>query len=422
MRVLNVDSQASFDNILVSVIGEISNKSEPSRKFIQTFVLAEQPNGYYVLNDIFRYLADEQEEIVNEVAATPAVEPDAPKAAEPVPAAEAQVTDEAAVSKVDEKLEPEVNGEAEQPEPAPQTNGTPAQEEAPAPAPAVEADLVKNEKPPTPESTPAPEQKDVPAEKESAPAPSLPKTWANIASKPGAPAPVIPAIPAAAPKTVTPAASAPQPAAAAAAAVATAPAAGPVTESRSQDTGSSDSAGWQTAGAEHKKTQSRAGEELTVLGYIKNVTDKVDANLLKQTLTRFGKLKYFDVSRAKVCELLILPCRFQSSDPVFHYTRTALSLNSPSPLATLLLSPPTRTRSAANRSLLKSAAPVAMPMVATATALAEAVLAAAVVTVQAAKAVVASSAMAGEVSPLVVVAAMLPPRAAARPKLLELGL
>lgn len=61
VRVLNVDSQASFANILITVIGEISNKSEPSRKFVQTFVLAEQPNGYYVLNDIFRYLVDEEE-------------------------------------------------------------------------------------------------------------------------------------------------------------------------------------------------------------------------------------------------------------------------------------------------------------------------------------------------------------------------
>jgi hypothetical protein len=33
---------------------------------------------------------------------------------------------------------------------------------------------------------------------------------------------------------------------------------------------------------------------------MKNVNEKVDAGLLKQTLTRFGKLKYFDVNRPKV--------------------------------------------------------------------------------------------------------------------------
>lgn len=44
------------------MIGEISNASGPWRKFTQTFFLAEQPNGYFVLNDIFRYLKEEDEE------------------------------------------------------------------------------------------------------------------------------------------------------------------------------------------------------------------------------------------------------------------------------------------------------------------------------------------------------------------------
>ncbi|KAJ5533447.1 hypothetical protein N7494_009999 [Penicillium frequentans] len=78
------------------------------------------------------------------------------------------------------------------------------------------------------------------------------------------------------------------------------PAAAPATETRSQDAPSTDAAGWQTAGAEHKKTQSRA-EEQTVLGYMKNVTEKVDFALLKQTLSRFGKLKFFDINRPKNC-------------------------------------------------------------------------------------------------------------------------
>lgn len=294
VRVLNVDSQASFDNILVSVIGEISNKSEPSRKFIQTFVLAEQPNGYYVLNDIFRYLVDDEDVVNEETVAEPAIE--APKVAEPAPAAEAQVTDEPAAAKVDVKLEKEANGEVEEHK-EPQTNGTPAAEEPQAPVPAVDAELVKTEKPPTPEPSPVPEQKEESvSDKDSAPTPAVPKTWANIASKIGGAAPVVPAIPAA---SATPKAAAPT-APAANASQAAAPSA-PASEARSQETSSNDGAGWQTAGADHKKTQSRAGEEQTVLGYIKNVTDKVDSNLLKQTLTRFGKLKYFDVSRAKVC-------------------------------------------------------------------------------------------------------------------------
>ncbi|KAJ5934618.1 hypothetical protein N7466_004165 [Penicillium verhagenii] len=305
VRVLNVDSQASFDNILVAVIGEISNKSEPSRKFAQTFVLAQQPSGYYVLNDIFRYLSDE-EELVEE-AVEPVIE--ATEVPEPVATPEAQVTDEVAASKVDEKLENETNGVVEQAEETvPQTNGTPVEEVKEVkeveeveetPIPAVETEVVNDEKPATPEPTPVAVQKEAPAEKESAPTPAIPKSWASIASstKLGA-APVVPAIPAATPKAAAPAASAAQPAATPTAAAA--PAAVPAAETRSQDAPSADAAGWQTAGAEHKKTQSRA-EEQVVLGYMKNVTEKVDFALLKQTLSRFGKLKFFDINRPKNC-------------------------------------------------------------------------------------------------------------------------
>ena len=37
----------------------MSNHGEPWRKFVQTFFLAEQPNGYFVLNDIFRFLKED---------------------------------------------------------------------------------------------------------------------------------------------------------------------------------------------------------------------------------------------------------------------------------------------------------------------------------------------------------------------------
>ncbi|KAF4764361.1 hypothetical protein HAV15_001415 [Penicillium sp. str.  len=262
VRVLNVDSQASFDNILVSVIGEISNNSEPSRKFVQTFVLAEQPNGYYVLNDIFRYMAEEPEEEPEQpTPAAPVAE--APEAVAEVPAEEPQVAEEVAVSNVDEKLE--------------ETNGAPVEEETPAPVPAVEAETVKDEEPATPEPSPVPEKEEVP-EKETSATPAAPKTWASIATTSFA-------------------------AKAAAAAKASAAQAAPAAQAtpaavRSQEAPSTE-AGWQTAGDGHKKSQPRVEE--TVLAYIKNVNDKVDASLLKQTLARFGKLKYFDVSRPKNC-------------------------------------------------------------------------------------------------------------------------
>ncbi|TNY17056.1 hypothetical protein DMC30DRAFT_370312, partial [Rhodotorula diobovata] len=56
----NVDSQGSAQGgIIVQVIGEMSNANGPWRKFAQTFFLAEQPHGYFVLNDICRYIKEE---------------------------------------------------------------------------------------------------------------------------------------------------------------------------------------------------------------------------------------------------------------------------------------------------------------------------------------------------------------------------
>ncbi|KAL2828138.1 hypothetical protein BJY01DRAFT_133173 [Aspergillus pseudoustus] len=313
VRVLNVDSQASFDNILVSVIGEISNKQEPSRKFVQTFVLAEQPNGYYVLNDVFRYLVDDEEVTEDAAVEAPLEEPELEEPSQPEVKAtadvveESQVDNEPAVAKVDEKLEEveEAATKVDEEEPAPQTNGTEHPESTEPAATNVEAEVLKPEEPeepaspkPTPTST---AQKEVqpPAKEVAPPSKAVPKTWANIASKIGSAAPVVPAIPVAAPVKPAPAATpAAQPAAPAPAA---APVPAPATESVPSQPSSNDGSGWQTAGHDHKKSQARSAEDQNVLGYIKNVTEKVDANLLRQTLSRFGKLKHFDVSRQKNC-------------------------------------------------------------------------------------------------------------------------
>ena len=56
----SVDAHPSANNgIMVHVIGEMSNNSEPWKKFVQAFFLAEQQNGYFVLNDNFRFLKEE---------------------------------------------------------------------------------------------------------------------------------------------------------------------------------------------------------------------------------------------------------------------------------------------------------------------------------------------------------------------------
>jgi RNA recognition motif-containing protein len=62
-----VDAQSSIQGgIIIMVVGHLSNREESPRKFVQTFYLAEQSNatsrGYYVQNDIFRYLDEPQEE------------------------------------------------------------------------------------------------------------------------------------------------------------------------------------------------------------------------------------------------------------------------------------------------------------------------------------------------------------------------
>lgn len=59
VRVSNVDSQASEESIVIQVIGETVNKGGEPKKFVQTFILAKQPSGYFVLNDILRYINDE---------------------------------------------------------------------------------------------------------------------------------------------------------------------------------------------------------------------------------------------------------------------------------------------------------------------------------------------------------------------------
>lgn len=60
--VSDVDCQPSSDNgIIVQVVGKISNHSQPYKKFVRTFFLAHQPNGYYVLNDIYKMLVSKED-------------------------------------------------------------------------------------------------------------------------------------------------------------------------------------------------------------------------------------------------------------------------------------------------------------------------------------------------------------------------
>ncbi|KAI8980002.1 hypothetical protein BDB01DRAFT_725441 [Pilobolus umbonatus] len=85
--VTQVDSQTSANNgILIQVLGEMCNQNGPSQKFSQTFFLAPQPRGYYVLNDIFRFLKDEVE--IDYYTC----EEDEAKKVEPIPSAHTSTT------------------------------------------------------------------------------------------------------------------------------------------------------------------------------------------------------------------------------------------------------------------------------------------------------------------------------------------
>ncbi|KAL5344495.1 hypothetical protein ACLOAV_010476 [Pseudogymnoascus australis] len=317
VRVSNVDSQGSDETIVIQVIGETSNKSAELKKFVQTFVLAQQPTGYFVLNDIFRYINEEVEEevveaAVDEEAAAPVTEDIAdvemPKAQASVEETKAEVIADVVDKKLELDAEPAVLKE--------QTNGTaPAaavetvQETATAPA-AVAPEVAEKELeeeaaktaeiPKDPRPTPAVTK---PAAPKAAPvpaAPAKPMSWANRAAAAAAAArPAVPAVPAVpAPKTASPAPAqqrAPAPAAAQAAVAAAAPAQAAAPASP-------------TANKENEAPQSQAPtvhlrplEKEGTMGYVRNVTEAVQADALRAALAAHGELVYFDINRQKNC-------------------------------------------------------------------------------------------------------------------------
>lgn len=359
-----MDSQESYKNIVVQVIGEMSNKAAPHRKFVQTFVLAEQPNGYFVLNDIFRYINDEEEEepLIEEAAGHPvaAAEPETEKATltppaddivaehgeeviipnteedilndKPVTADEVndQTSSKSAVAEeVTEGAHAEVasdiatavlNTEDEAPQ---QTLEQASTAEALVPEFPQEPEPTPIASPPSPKATPTHTLSPVPP-----PKPAGPKTWANLVAANTAPSPAVsnqtqnsaitPAQPKFIPSTVNRSVTPPN-------------SSGDDTQNRHPPNGT---AGWQMAGQENGKRQSRQQsvsgqpDKDTVLGYIKNVTERVDASLLKSALLEYGKLVYFDVSRQKV--ILTLPETIAETG--FNQAfRTARSLSLPTP-------------------------------------------------------------------------------------------
>jgi hypothetical protein len=350
VRVTNVDSQASDSNIVIQVIGEISNKSQAHKRFTQTFVLATQTNGYFVLNDIFRYLNDEEDE--PEADVEPGVEEAAPvpEAADESLASGAtpdihepktltSSIDPDAVEhdaqQVDQELEQKVLNEEPQATEEPAVNGSPQEEveeeqaeEEPTPAviptedvaaaaaPAVGDENLKPEAPKDPEPTPleSPAKEATPPPL-AAPKPAAPKTWASLAASankvatpaaPPAPSPTSQGKSTTSTAKPAPAATSTTPTAPAASSF-TVPQAAPSAPAAQRD--ESPAAGsqgeeWTPVGGSHNRQQSRQvnqqQEAPSNRGYIKNVHSGINADELKAALDEVAEVTYFDVAPEKV--------------------------------------------------------------------------------------------------------------------------
>ena len=214
----SVDAQSSANGgIIIQVIGEMSNRGEPWRKFVQTFFLAEQPNGYFVLNDIFRFLKEESVESdegeleqstieAEQVSAPSLPEADPPlspqsvsptlvdvQAPEPVqtasPIPSAAPAEEASPAPESPVAEPHANGHADTEHEVPEILAPAPREKSPTPepesSPTVESPAPAASPAPPPAASPVPSQPPAPvapSQPAQPPAPPVPKTWANLAA------------------------------------------------------------------------------------------------------------------------------------------------------------------------------------------------------------------------------------------------
>lgn len=293
--VSNVDSQASIEGgILIQVLGEISNDGQESRKFAQTFCLAPQEKGYYVYNDIFRFLKEDVDSEFGD---------DAP------------IETAASVHQSSAEAEPKVNGTAGKETlfshevAAPQQAGavapaatsesvadtipdahfngevsnTVADIEKAAAAPAHDPVELKQEVVPSPVQTPVapveePEQAAQtsaaveavaapPEKKEEASKPSAPMSWAaRIAANAKAAVPAL-AKPAATPKPVAPKAAV-------------------VADAN-----------------ERKATPATNPKEADVTrsAFLKNISSKMTDEAIRSALKKFGEFKNVEINRSRSC-------------------------------------------------------------------------------------------------------------------------
>ncbi|XP_043703680.1 nuclear transport factor 2-like isoform X2 [Telopea speciosissima] len=148
-EIKTVDAQDSYkDGVTVLVTGWLTGKDNVRRKFTQSFFLAPQDKGYFVLNDIFRY-ADENETLesnpvsVNGVCESASVAPFTP---DPEPA---HVPDGPVLDPASSLMEESLNNGEEVCDPSDNDDGSVIEEEVPV---EPQAQLSQNEAQPVAES------------------------------------------------------------------------------------------------------------------------------------------------------------------------------------------------------------------------------------------------------------------------------
>ncbi|KAF9816578.1 hypothetical protein IEO21_03979 [Rhodonia placenta] len=324
----SVDAQSSANGgIIIQVIGEMSNKGEPWRKFVQTFFLAEQPNGYFVLNDIFRFLKEEAVESDDQASEVDATAPSQqPQSVPPVPLSPtpppppAELQPEPPVTPTpppaSKPAEEAPAPAAPSPAPEPQTNGVhaPEPEVEPAPAPVERSPSPA----PEPPATASPPPVSPPAQHE--PLPSVPAPAPVAAPAPAPPAHVHPPAPApAAPQPMQPpqrktwanlAAKDSNKWGAAVANEVRGVSEAPVTAVPAPLSGPQSPAPHVTTRPTVPRDQPHpallaAQNVQTAQCFVKSVTENIPDSALRNTLIqRFGPVKELEILRAKACAFL----------------------------------------------------------------------------------------------------------------------
>ncbi|KAI0300151.1 hypothetical protein B0F90DRAFT_1810499 [Multifurca ochricompacta] len=325
----SVDAQSSANGgIIIQVIGEMSNRGEPWRKFVQTFFLAEQPNGYFVLNDIFRFLKEETVESddgepeqanaeAEQVSANPLSEvtpplspalsqsappsPDIP-APEPVqtvsPTPPTVPAEEAPSVPEPPAAEPHANGHAQIEHEVSEVLAPAPAEKSPTPEP--EPELSPSVESPSPSASPAPPSDASPASSQPpappaalpqptpAPVPAAPKTWANLAATNSK-------------KWGSAVAQESRGTSEAPAASSSSPGSGTQTPVSHHGPGTRP----QQQSREPHPAFVTATNVSNALCFVKSVQENVTETALRNTLTsRFGPIKDLDLVRSKACAFL----------------------------------------------------------------------------------------------------------------------